>query len=37
MKFLSQYFYTKNKYLFEEIILKQEALKEIIPTLPIRT
>jgi indolepyruvate ferredoxin oxidoreductase alpha subunit len=37
MTFLSQYFHTKNKYLFEEITQKQEALKEIIPTLPIRT
>ena len=37
MTFLSQYFNTKNKYLFEEITRKQEALKEIIPTLPIRT
>jgi len=37
MIFLSQYFHTKNKYLFEEITRKQEALKEIIPTLPIRT
>jgi len=36
MIFLSQYFHTKNKYLFEEIARKQEALKEIIPTLPIR-
>jgi len=37
MTFLSQYFHTRNKYLFEEINRKQEALKEIIPTLPIRT
>ena len=37
MIFLSQYFNTENKYLFEEITRKQEALKEIIPTLPIRT
>ena len=37
MIFLSQYFHTKNKYLFEEIARKQEALKEIIPALPIRT
>lgn len=37
MIFLSQYFHTRNKYLFEEINRKQEALKEIIPTLPIRT
>ena len=36
MSFLSQYFQTKNKYLFEEITQKQEALKEIIPTLPVR-
>ena len=36
MSFLSQYFHTKNKYLFEEITQKQEALKEIIPTLPVR-
>lgn len=36
MIFLSRYFHTKNKYLFEEITRKQEALKEIIPSLPIR-
>jgi len=37
MSFLSQYFHTKNKYLYEEMTQKQEALKEIIPSLPIRT
>jgi len=37
MTFLSQYFHTKNKYLYEEMTQKQEALKEIIPSLPIRT
>ena len=36
MIFLSQYFHTKNKYLYEEMTQKQEALKEIIPSLPIR-
>ncbi len=36
MKFFSRYFPIKNKYLFEDINKKEEALKEILLTLPIR-
>ena len=36
MRFLSKFFQIKNKYLFEDIERKEEALEEFIPTLPIR-
>jgi indolepyruvate ferredoxin oxidoreductase alpha subunit len=36
MRFFSEFFQIKNKWLFEDFEKKEEALREIMPTLPIR-
>lgn len=36
MKFFSHFFKIKNEYLLEELEMKEKALQEIIPSLPIR-